>query len=139
MTERRPLESYRGSGVGELEQEARGIASVIGDAKASPSRAVIEGEIAFTLEQIEQVQKLRQQLERSLLRTECYVDTELMQMEQRTPRYSPYRFPERAKLQRRLEDIERERRRLAVEHQFSVQRLHERLLTLLSRRRQLTG
>ena len=32
-----------------------------------------------------------------LLRLECYVDTDLMQLLQRAPRYTPYHFPEKEK------------------------------------------
>ena len=75
---------------------------------------------------------------RSLVRVECYVDTELMQMEQRTPRYSPYRYPEREKLQRRLHHVGGERRKLVVAHEERVQRLHDRLLDLLNKHAQVS-
>lgn len=72
----------------------------------------------------------RRQLE-SLLQAECYLDTELMGMERRTPRYSPYRFPEREKLQRRLFDVEADRRRLDATVEEKLRELHDRLLRLL--------
>ncbi|MCH8133699.1 MAG: hypothetical protein IIA30_14190 [Myxococcales bacterium] len=58
-------------------------------------------------------------------------------MEARTPRYSPTRFPERDKLQRRLLGVEQERRRLIVQREKPLQELHDRLLSLLNKHRQL--
>ena len=82
---------------------------------------------------------IRERLLRSLLRGDCYAGTELMQMEARTPRYSPYRFPEREKFQRRLFEIDKERRRLETQHERTVVELENRLFTLLEQHAQLSG
>lgn len=97
----------------------------------------VNEEIALSLDHLDRERSLHERRLRSLLRVECYTDTELIQMEQRTPTYSPYRFPEREKLQRRLLRIEEERRRLAGEHEGKLQALHDRLLELLHKRAQL--
>lgn len=99
--------------------------------------AVLERRIAVTLDDLDGARVLRKRQLQSLLRVECYTDTELMQMEQRTPTYSPYRFPERAKLQRRLLKIERERRQLSTQHEDRMQTLHRELLGLLEQHAQL--
>lgn len=83
------------------------------------------------LDQIDGWRETREKLDHSLLRAECYTDTELMQMEARTPKYSPYRFPEREKLQRRLFEIEKERRRSDVTHRERLDELHHHLLELV--------
>ncbi len=72
-------------------------------------------------------------------RSEITVNTELIQMEERTPRYSPYRYPEREKLQRRVHSLEQERRRLKIARDEKLRSLHERLLSLLSQHSQLEG
>ncbi len=99
--------------------------------------STIDHEIALTLDHIDRLRELGKQLGRSLLQSECYIGTELVQMEQRTPRYSSYRFPEREKLQRRLLAIDQERRRLAVTQEEQLRALHDRLLSLLNKHGQL--
>ena len=97
----------------------------------------IRREIALVLSHIDRENQLNEELKRNLLRVECYVCTELTQMEQRTPRYSPYRFPEREKLQRRLMQLEQERRKLCVDHNERMKNLHDRLLKLVNKHTQL--
>ena len=100
---------------------------------------VVARELELVLWQLDEIRDAHARQLRSLLRVECYVDTELIQMEQRTPRYSPYRFPEREKLQRRLLAIESERRTLSVDRAIHLGRLHDRLLTALNRHAQLAA
>jgi hypothetical protein len=102
-------------------------------ANGDPLMLGLEREIAFTLSQMDQMRSLRADLKRDLLQTECYVETELMQMEARTPRYSSYRFPEREKFQRRLAEIGAERRRLEAIHEDKMQILRRQLFTLMQR------
>ena len=75
----------------------------------------------------------------SLMKVEVYIDNELMGMNRRTPTYSPYRFPERDKLQRRLFGIEAERRRLHAMYVDRVHGLQKTLLELMHKRGQLAG
>lgn len=97
----------------------------------------IECELAMTLDQIDRTRKLHEELRRNLVRQECYADNELNDMEQRTPKYSTYRFPEREKLQRRLIKIEDTRRMLALKQEDDLRDLHDRLLAVLNRRAHL--
>ncbi len=99
--------------------------------------SLLKQDITLTLEQIDRLRDLQERQLRSLCRTECYVDTELMQMEERTPRYSPYRFPERDKLQKRLFAIEAERRKRAVMYEDRLQGLQNKLLSLMQKHKQL--
>ena len=117
-----------------LEDRARG--RILGIERVpwdSSPRGFIQRQLALTLNHIGRVRKLNDELVLRLLRMECYTDTELIHMEQRTPRYSPYRFPEREKLQRRLIKIEDERRKLAIAKEEKLQQLHDRLLDLMNK------
>ena len=120
-------------------EQARRIASTYRSAdRSDPITSSIEREIALVLGHIDRASTLKEDLEHRLLQSECYIGSELLQMEARTPRYSPYRFPERDKLQRRLLSVEQERRRLIVQHEKPLQELHDRLLSLLNKHQQLT-
>jgi hypothetical protein len=107
-----------------------------GDLSVLPSSFVRE-DLSLLLHEIEQRRALEKGIEDSLLQQECHITTEMMQMESRTPRYSPYRFPEREKMQRRLDRLESERRRFRIVHAEKLACLHERLLTLLHKHRLL--
>ena len=95
--------------------------------------------IALTLDQIERQRLRGREIFESLLESECYIGTELIQMEQRTPRYTPYRFPEREKLQRRLGEISKERRRFVVSDTEKLDALHSQLLAFLTKHRQVNS
>ena len=99
--------------------------------------SLLEQDIALTLEQLDRMQDLLNRQMTSLCRTACYVDTDLMQMEEGAPRYSPYRFPERDKLQKRLFDIEAERRKHSVFYEDRLQGLQKKLLSLMQKHEQL--
>ncbi len=121
-----------------LEDRAREVArSTRGPAGCSSVTTLIEQEIALTLEQLDGLRSLHDRQLRSLCRTECYVGTELMQMEERTPRYSPYRFPEREKFQSKLFLIEAERRKGSVFYEERIQSLQRKLLSLMQKHEQL--
>ena len=98
---------------------------------------IIRREIALTVDQIKRLREQHDEQFRRLLRIECYVDTELMQMEQRQPRYTPYHFPEKDKLKQRLFEIEKERRNLSLRLEDKTQSLEERLLSLINKHQQL--
>ena len=121
-----------------FEERARRIVETIQSRSWDLSpESMVAREIGLTVTRIDRVRSLREEQLKSLLQTECYVDTELMQMEQRTPRYSPSRYPEREKLQRRLLALEVERRKLLAQEADRVQPLEERLLSLLEKHAQL--
>lgn len=93
----------------------------------------LERELALTLSHINRARSLHQQLHRNLLRQECYIDTEIIQRQPRIPVYTDERLSERDRLRDRLRDIEKERRRLAVDYEAQLRSLHDRLLALLNR------
>ena len=99
--------------------------------------AMIRREIALTIDQIKRLKDRRDEQFRRLLRLECYVDTDLMQMEQRQPRYMPYHFPEKETLKQRLFDIEKERRNLSLRLEEKTQSLEDRLLNLINKHEQI--
>ena len=122
-----------------LEEKAGEIVQELSPTSWDVSDTTIVGrELALIVTQIDRLRALNERESRQLLRIECYVDSELLQMEERTPRYSPYRFPEREKLQRRLMTIDQERRRLVIGHEDKLRQLHDRLLYLLEQHTQLT-
>lgn len=98
---------------------------------------MIRREIALTVDQIKRLKERHDEQFRRLLRVECYVDTELLQMEQRQPRYVPYHFPEKDKLRQRLFDIEKERRNLSLRLEDKTQSLEDHLLSLINKHQQL--
>ena len=124
-----------------LEERAREIVASGSRAEARQSfsvSALIDEQIGLTLQHIEDLRARGQQLRDALTQCECDIETELMQMEQRTPRYSPYRYPEREMLQRRLGQVAEEGRQLIVAQADKLDSLHDRLLVLLQRHKQLT-
>ena len=123
-----------------LEEKAHEIVQELPPTSWDASDTTIVGrELALIVSQIHRLRALEEREIQQLLRIECYVGTELLQMEERTPRYSPYRFPEREKLQRRLMTIDQERRRLVIGHEDKLRQLHDRLLYLLEQHTQLTA
>lgn len=121
-----------------LEEKARRL--VIDTAKRAPNEPIpkiVERQIALTLDQIARFRSLHEKLSDSLQMMKCYTTTELIRMEDRTPKYSFYRFPEREKLQRSLLRIEQERRRLMITKEEKLQDLHNELLSLLNKHAQL--
>lgn len=99
--------------------------------------AMIRREIAFTIDQIKRLKERHEEQFHRLLKLECYIDTDLMQLEQRQPRYVPYHFPEKEKLKQRLFEIEKERRNLSLKLEEKTQGLEEKLLNLINRHKQL--
>jgi hypothetical protein len=98
---------------------------------------MLRREIALTVDQIQRLRDRQDEQFRRLLRLECYVDTDLMQLQQRIPRYAPYHFPEKEKFKQRLFDIEKERRSLSLRIEEKTQGLEDRLLNLINKHEQL--
>jgi hypothetical protein len=121
-----------------LEEKARQLAEDSNDRQWDTSiSAAIRRQIALTVEQSRRQRELHERQLRRLLRIECYVDTDLMQLEQRIPRYIPHHFPEKEKLKKRLFEIEKERRNLTLRLEEKKQSLEDRLLNLLDKHEQL--
>lgn len=121
-----------------LEEKACDIAATPVERYDSFVGALLRSDIALLLDQVEKLKSNTKEINRSLLEAECEIGTELIQMEQRTPRYSPYRFPEREKLQRRLGEIHKERRQLRLTLDDKLDSFHDRLLSLIKKHRQLS-
>ncbi len=98
---------------------------------------MVRREIALTVDQIKRLRERHDEQFRRLLHVECYIDTDLMQLEARQPRYIPYHFPEKEKLKQRLFDIEKERRTLSLRLEEKTQGLEDRLLSLINKHEQL--
>lgn len=121
-----------------LEQKARRLkAGLEQDSWDLSIPSIIKREIALTVDQIDQTRKvLKDQLD-SLQKNECNIDTELIQMEERTPKYSPHRYPEREKFLRSLQAVEVERRRTKAHSEDKLRSLENRLLALMNKHEQI--
>ncbi len=121
-----------------LEEKAEFIASVPKQEQWDKSiSSIVRREIALTVDQIKRLKERHEEQFLRLLRIECYVDTDLMQLEQRQPRYVPYHFPEKEKFKQRLFEIEKERRNLSLKLEEKTQGLEDRLLSLINKHEQL--
>ncbi len=101
--------------------------------------AILKREIAFTINQIDRLRDFQKHQLSELDRTKRDVGTELLQMEDRTPRYSPRRYPEREKLQRQLVGLKGERRRQDVFYEEKLQALQKNLLGMIHRYEQISN
>jgi len=99
--------------------------------------SMLRREISLTVDQIKRLRDRHDEQFHRLLRLETYVDTDLLQLEARQPRYIPYHFPEKEKLKQRLFDIEKERRNLSIRLEEKTQGLEDRLLSLINKHEQL--
>jgi hypothetical protein len=129
------------SGVAEsLEERARiilaGSEFTLRDS-AIPSE--LEREIALTLEHIDGVRNLHNDLRGRLSRLERYVDTDMLQLEPRPQDRVDWHRNERNSLKRRLEWIEEQRLKLSKEEAAKLEELHKKLLSLLERLTVLRG
>lgn len=122
-----------------LEQRARDAISSrpSWEVEGFSASSILKDELALTLHQLGGLRARGKKIEESLFHEESEINTELMQMEQRTPRYSPYRYPEREKLQRRRGRIKEQQRSLAIAHNQRLDALQDRLLSSLSKHRQV--
>lgn len=112
------MEEERWSGLG-LERRARRVLGRVLGWEPSVEEG-LKRSVAQAVDGLGSERVLHRSTLRSLLRVECYIRTELLGMEKRTPRYAVWRFPEREKLQRRLGEIEKERRAELVRYHGQV-------------------
>ena len=99
--------------------------------------SIIRREICLTLDHLSRQQQLHDRQMLGLLRIECYVDTDLMQLERRIPRYTPHHFPEKEKLKKTLFEIDKQRRDLVLRLEDRKQSLEDKLLSLINKHQQL--
>ena len=122
-----------------IEDKARDIVRRKRNGKEFSIDRVLLENIALTLDQMDSTRYLHEEQMKSLLRTECYADTELLQMRQREYnwRYAPVnvgpQFGDKDRLHQRLAGIDAERRRLSVFYEGRLQELQRRLLGLMQR------
>lgn len=94
---------------------------------------MVEQDIALAIEQLERLRELHKNQMRSLLRAECYLDTELMQLKSQTPRWSLDSPPERERLHHRLSALDAERRQQLAVYADKLHGLHEKLLSSIQK------
>ena len=99
--------------------------------------SMLRREIALKADQLDQVKYLTKDQMRQLLRQECDINTEIKQLRQGIPWYTASRFPEEQKLQQRLFDIEKERRKLNTQYHDKRKTLEDHLLDLVNKHQQL--
>ncbi len=120
-----------------LEQKVR---SAVGEKAPGDTfvTATIHRQMALALDQLDQTRSLHDAFRRKLFRLECYVDTEILQIGPREPVYIDERWHDRQMLKRKLLFINNERRKLAMAEQEKLQALHDRLLSLWNKYRQIS-
>lgn len=121
-----------------LQERARRLAAGSNDTLWDPSiPATVRREIALALDQIDRQKKSHKTHLHQLLRAECAVGTDLMELEQRIPWYTPSYLPEKDTLKQRLAEIEKDRRKLNQKHQEKLHALEDRILNLIHKHQQL--
>ncbi len=120
-----------------LEERGRPLADSAARQWDASIPGILRREIALVVDQINRLKEVREEQLGRLLRVECYVDTDLMQLQQRIPTYAPYQFPEKDKLKKRLFEIEKQRRDVRIHHEDRARTLEGRLLDLLNKHEQL--
>lgn len=99
--------------------------------------AVLKREIALTVDQIKRLKGFHKDQSSKLDRTESDVGSELLQLEDRIPKYSPQKYPEQEKFQRQLIGLKGERRRQDIFYEDKLQGLHRNLLLLVQKYEQI--
>ena len=114
-----------------LEEKARAISYSL-DEVASAPHSMLEQEVALALEHLVRTREQHEEQLRSLLRSECSVDSDLMQLDSYHLRQFRYLFQARDSLKTKVLQIKRERRQLMREHQKTVMESEEKLFRLIS-------
>lgn len=99
--------------------------------------SILRREISLTVDQIKRLRDRHDEQFGRLLKLECYIDTDLMQMQQHHQQDITENFSEKEKLKQRLFDIEKERRNLSLQLEEKTQALEDRLLSLINKHEQL--
>lgn len=121
-----------------LEEKAEHLASVPKQERWDKSiPSIVRREIALTVDQINRQRDAHRKQMQKLFQAECSVGTDLMQLQQRIPQYTPYHFPEKEKFKKRLFEIDKERRNLNLRLEKETRGLEEKLLDLVNRHEQL--
>lgn len=119
----------------QLEAQARALVKNVEPMSSDRGiESALERELALVVSHIDSVRSTHENLRRNLLRHECYLGTEIIQRTPPEPVYYDPRLPERDKLRDRLRDIEKERRRLALQENETLRGLRDQLLNVVHRR-----
>ncbi len=100
---------------------------------------VLKREIALTLDQIKQSKEFHEKQISEITNTECSIGTDIMQTEDRTPRYSSAKYPEIEKFQRQLLGVQSEKRRQEMLYEDKLQNLQRNLLGLIHKYEQISN
>lgn len=123
-----------------LEKKAERITRKIDDQDWDNSiPSVLRRNIALTVHQIKNLRHLHSRQRDKLDRNKCDIDTEILQLEERIPRYSPYKYPEREKFHRQLLGVKSEIRRQDAVYEDRLQNLHKSLLGLIHQYEQVSN
>lgn len=121
-----------------LEEKAK---KIVGDDESydrdSSIPSILKNKIALTVDHIERIKDFHQNQNSRFTKTELDIGTEILQLEDRTPRYSPYQYPEREKLQRQLMGVKTEKRKEETFYEDKLQGLHKDLLRLVQKYMQI--
>jgi hypothetical protein len=98
-----------------------------------PILGLLEREIEFILEQLEELRTLHTDLDRDLLRSEARVKTELLRLRPVRYQHENKHEPHRQSLKRRGEELARERRSISMDLHHRRRVLLDRLAALLDR------
>ena len=121
-----------------LEDKARHLANNLNSRQWDTSiLSTLRREIGLTIDHINRQKLLHEQQLHRLLRIECYIGTDLMQLKQHIPWYTSYHFPEKEKLKKQLIEIEKERRNLTLRLEDKKHSLESHLLSLINKHDQL--
>ena len=99
--------------------------------------SILKNKIALSVDQIKRLKGFHRNQVSRFSKTELDIDTEILQLEDRIPRYSPAKYPEREKLQRQLIGIKTERRKEDSFYEDKLQGLHKNLLELVQKYTQI--
>lgn len=97
----------------------------------------LEQEIALTLEQLERAKELHQEQLTRIIRSETYVDTDLIKLDSYHLRQFTNRHRVRDNLKTKLLKLDMERRTLISLHEDKATKFQSRLLTLLQQHARL--
>ena len=122
-----------------LERRAREVASWRDDPGWTSPVGTIRREIKLVLEQLQNQRLSRRQQRDELLQIETYVDTELMKMEDRIRRSDNPSSYQQDRLQRRLFELDKERRKVEASYTDGMSALQEKLLDLINKHELLSG
>lgn len=120
-----------------MESAALEVRKQLDPSGAPTPRSLLEREVAFFVEQLENARRMQQQHLTGILRAECYVSSDLSKLDCYLPRLYSYRFKARDNLKNKLLGLDKERRQLITQHHRDVAEVHEKLVRSLAQLSQL--